>query len=148
MHASMSKKIFAVVFLLMGLSTFIMILGVFGIRRMGDEASGVALRGGRAVSLNLMDRILLEREIALNELLQSESTADKRAILKERMGPEDAKYAQLLERYRAEFAPDAGAIRDERLGKIRKLWDEYSQVSREAAEVSLINSNVEAAGMP
>ncbi len=144
MQASMSKKIFAVVFLLLGLATFIMILGVFGIRRMGDEAGGVARRGGRAVSLNLMDRILLEREIALNDLLQTESTEGKRKILEERMAPEDGKYAQLLERYQADFPAELAAVRDERVGKIHTLWDEYSRVSRETAELSLINSNAEA----
>jgi len=142
MKFSMSQKIFGVVILLLALAAGITALGLYGINRLHDEANGLGRRSGRAVALNLMDRILLEREIAVNDILRSNSVDAKKRIVDERLKAEEAQMEDMLARYRRYFSPAESAMGDERVAEIRRRWKAFVDATLETANLSLVNSNL------
>ncbi len=144
MRLSMSGRIFGVIILLLALALGVMGLGLYSINRLGGEANDLGRRSGRAVTLSLMNRVVLERDIALTDLLRTNDAAAKRDILEKRMAGELGEMDAILAQYATYFAPEEAAVLAERGGEIRKRWQAYVDAGVEAATVSLINSNVEA----
>ncbi len=141
---SMSKKIFSIVIILLLLAVTLTVVALTGIKRLDYQANYLARRSTRLLAASFIDNILLEREVAINEVVRTRDITRRQEIIAKDMAQQEARFVEMLERYRTNFSEQNFKTRDQDVAELRKRWDEYSNLTHESANISLINSSVTA----
>lgn len=140
----MSKKIYAVILLLLVVGVAIMGMGMYSIGRLNGETEALARRAERAVTLNLMDRQFLERGMILNSILRTSDEAVKRSLYEGPMRDADTNMRRYVEHYQKFFSNNMTDEQKRHAPEILTRWDGFVRATDKAAVVSMINSNVRA----
>ncbi len=144
MRMSMSKKIFSVILMLVAVAVILVIIAMYSINAMLVESGNMSRRGNRAIALCLMDRMILDRQLAMNTIIQSNDENEMQSLIDGVMKQSDADMENMVARYATQFRTNASADQLSRPGQIRALWGEYVKVTSEVAALSLENSDARA----
>lgn len=141
MRMSMSKKIFAVVFMLIGVGIILVLLTMYSIDALLDQSGNLSRRGNRAISLCLMDRWILERQVCMNAIIRSSDEKEMRQLIDGQMKQLESHMEETLADYSANFRPDDAENMKTRTARIRSLWQEFVKITNAVSELASENSS-------
>ena len=144
MNISMSKKIYAIVVLLLFLALAIFGIGSYSIYRLNGEVMALSRRAKRANSLNMMDKQILERQIAIISIINSRSEAQMEQVMKERVAHQNEVMQEQMEIFTSNFTSPPTQLQTESAAKITELWKQLGAVAEETAALAIQNSNTKA----
>ena len=141
MRLSMSKKIYGIVALLVFVGLLITGIGLYSINRLTNAIGSISLQSNRALALNNVDKVILNRRIAAVAIIQSTDENEMKKMIDEDLRrTEDAMNGELTFFEKNFNSPPSEAQRDA-LATIKKYWSEYVAVTTQVANLSLENSN-------
>ncbi len=143
MRLSMSKKLYAVVFMLIAIAVILVGIAFYSIQTLLNEGGNVARRASRTLALSLMDRYILERQLAMQDIITDEDEVEMQSIIDTRFRSTEANFAEQLAEYGANFAP-GNTEREARVGRIQSLWNSYVKATADVAALSVENSTAKA----
>lgn len=141
MKISMSKKIFSIIAMLLVLALAIFGLGSYSISLLNSEMASLNRRAKRTVNLNMMDKIVLERQIAMEGLIASNDEKEMEGIFQERIQVQDRLMEEELAKFTDNFSDNLTPEQRERPAAIKRMWEQLNAVYYEAAELARENSN-------
>ncbi|MCC8116531.1 MAG: methyl-accepting chemotaxis protein [Planctomycetes bacterium] len=140
MRLSMSKKLYAVVFLLVIIAVILVGISFYSIRTLLAEGGNVARRASRTLALSLMDRYILERQLAMSDIIANEVEAEMQSIIDTRFKATEDRFAEQLAEYGKNFSPANYSQRDIRQARIQDLWNGYVKATNDVAQLSVEKS--------
>ena len=109
MKLSMSAKIFSVVILLILLAIFITCLGVYSLSAMSTATGRMARLSYRADLLNNMDKEIMLRQMAVDEVLNTNDDETKQNIINGQLRQTAEGMEKDMQAYFAAFPPNAAS---------------------------------------
>ena len=142
MRMSMSAKIFSIIIMLLFLALILGGLGIYSIRSLTEDTVRLGLSANRVAALNTMDRLTLERELAIDVLILSSDENEMKAVIEGEMVQIREQMEKVLQEYATYFEDSAQGRqnRDERVGRIRSLWNAFIEATDQVSELSVENS--------
>ncbi|MCC8179756.1 MAG: methyl-accepting chemotaxis protein [Planctomycetes bacterium] len=144
MRMSMSKKIYAIVVLLVVVTLVIVGIAFYSIDQLGDTTDSLGRLARRSTAASMMDRILLERQIAMQQVVDSTDEAEMQRIIDTEGARTDRDMATQIQNFIDALPPNATQEMRVIPENVRKLWADYSKATLDVAVKSLENSNVRA----
>ncbi|MCC8165880.1 MAG: methyl-accepting chemotaxis protein, partial [Planctomycetes bacterium] len=87
-----------------------------------------------------MDRDILERQLAMSDIIANEDEAEMQAIIDNRFKATERHFAEQLAEYRENFSAKDYPLRDTRVARIQNLWNGYVKATADVAALSVENS--------
>ncbi|MCC8165217.1 MAG: methyl-accepting chemotaxis protein, partial [Planctomycetes bacterium] len=144
MRWSMSRKLYCIFAIMLVLAVVIGVLGLYGVNRLAGAMAQLGQQARRTVSLNVMERINLERWNLTNVIIQSLDENDMRKMIDTDMKRFDDLMQTELATYYDNFPKPVTPAREANVQKVRDLYAAYAKVTRDIAELSFENSNAKA----
>ncbi len=141
---SMSKKIMSVVIMLIVVGVVLIAMSMYSISTLTGISERLSWQGYRALALSLVDRCILERQGAVNQILSSTDEKEMRTLLDGPVKATERNIEQQIALYESNLPPDATDEQKQNPTRIRNMWKTYVDVTQELATISLANSDQEA----
>ncbi len=141
---SMSRKIFCIVGLLVILAAGIMAMGIFSINSLMEDAGNLGLIARRANALNAMDKVVLQRLIAMGDVIDSTDEEEMTRLVDGPLKQTETDLERELAEYETNFPAHVTPELRSYPPKIRSLWVDYVTVTNRVCQLSLQNSNARA----
>ncbi|MCD7895129.1 MAG: methyl-accepting chemotaxis protein, partial [Planctomycetaceae bacterium] len=145
MRWSMSRKLYLIFSIMLVLAVAIGGLGLYGVNRLAGAMTQLGQQARRTVSLNVMERLTLERWNLTNVIIQSLDESAMRTMIDTDLKRFDDLMQAELATYYDNFPKPVTPAREANVQKVRDLYAAYATVTREIAELSYENSNAKAA---
>ncbi len=141
MRLSMAKKIYAIVVLLLVVAFVILGLGVYGMLNMSGVMSAVIRQANRLTNVSTVERIALQRRIAVVAVMNSAHEDAMRALIDNDVKKTEDDMEAELKAYVSNFdsPPTPGQIEFE--SSLRKFWNDYVSVTNSVTALSYQNTN-------
>ncbi|MCD8141336.1 MAG: MCP four helix bundle domain-containing protein, partial [Planctomycetaceae bacterium] len=137
----MSRKIFAIIFLLLVVAIIILGIGIYSIRRLSADMAEIGATSKRNGNLNVMDKVVLNRRIATTSIIQSVDEAEMRRMMDTDFRAIEKEMDDLLATFQSNMSVPPTPRQQEIFNDVRKEWDAYVGVTNQIAELSYQNSN-------
>ncbi len=144
MRMSMAKKIYLIIGLMAVLAAAIAGLGLYGANQMSSAMATIGQQANRTISLNVMDRLTLERWMDTTGVIQSLDEGEMRKMLDTDMKSLEAAMTREIDNYFDNFPKPVTEARQKNVQTIRSLWADYVKVTSQIGELSYENSNEKA----
>ncbi len=144
MKLSMSAKIFSVVILLILLAVFITCLGVYSLSSMSTASGRMARLSRRADLLNNMDKIIMMRQSAVDNIINTTNDEKKQNIINGHLRQTAEDMEKDMQAYFAAFPPNAASGLQTYNQQFKDMWNTYVRVTTEICTISQENSNAKA----
>lgn len=141
---SMKNKIFSVVLLLLVVSATILFLSIYSIRELNDSMGTLGSIALRNNELNNMDKAVLNRRITVDAILSNENEDTIRKLIDEDFKQSENAMDTAISRYESFCDVPPTPLQREVVSTMRSGWNEYVNITLEAANLSFENSNVKA----
>ncbi len=141
MRMSMARKIYSIILVMLIVAVVIVGIGLYSINELTESTAALGRQAKRAVNLNVMDRLVLERRTATTDIIQSvDESVMSNLIQNEMKRIADAMEAE-IQSFHNNFPQPPSPTQITYVETVRKLWNEYEQLTLAAANYSLENSN-------
>ncbi len=145
MRMSMAKKIYLIIAFMVVMAAAIGILGLYSANQLASQMTTLGQQANRTVSLNVIDRITLERRTVTNAVIESVDESRMRELMDKDMKNLEAAMTREIDWYYENYPKPVTPDREATVAEIRKMWGEYVALTNQMAELSYENSNERAA---
>lgn len=142
---SMSRKIFAVIGMLIAISILLVLLALWGLKTVSGASEDLALRANRVLGMTMMDAGLIERRAAVHRIFGSTNESDMQKIFTDELPLIEEKMKNAINLYTDNIPAVRMTEMLPRAQQFANLWEQYATVSKEVADIALLNSNQKAA---
>ena len=136
---SMSKKIFAVVALLVAVAVIISAVSIVSIGSLNENTIALAEQAERGVQMIIIDRATQKRQAATLRTIINTDPARLAAVIKDMYEPTSAEFAEAVAAYKANVPGDADEEMKSRTGILQGLWDAFVKETDATVELAKLN---------
>ncbi len=143
MRMSMAKKIFGIIILLIVVAGIILGIGLYSINTITDSMGRVIRQANRTNAMNAVNITALTRRSAMDAIIR---VTDPKAMadLAKQVQATEAEMENQLAFYKANWSTPPAQSQIEADRDIRSVWNNYVQVTQEAINLTMENTNTEA----
>jgi len=141
---TMSRKIYAIMSLLLGVAVIILGVGIYGIRNVTSTMHTFTRQAKRVSNLDNIDKLTLERRVAVSAIIQSVDETEMKKLIDNDMNTSEQAMDAQLKNYVANFDSPPSPEQVENEKKLRQYWNDYVNVTGEIVGLSYQNTNTKA----
>ncbi|MCC8107551.1 MAG: methyl-accepting chemotaxis protein [Planctomycetes bacterium] len=144
MKMSMSGKIYSIIILLFIVALVILGVGVYAMRNLSTSIGFLGRTANRNASLNSIETITLQRRIATVSIIDTLDESAMRSIMDKDFKQLEQDFTAQMADFEAQCDTPPTPRQTEIATTLRKIWNEYVEVTNQIATLSLENSNYRA----
>ncbi len=140
----LSTKIYLIALILIVVALIIMGIGLYSVNTLSTVIADTTAASRQETTLSQMDRNLMQRVVAIKDILISTDDAEMQKIVDENFAVTDEGLRKAVEEYRSLMPATAPEEMRSRPARILALWDDFAKATTEAAGLSLKNTTNQA----
>ncbi|MDR2392500.1 MAG: methyl-accepting chemotaxis protein [Planctomycetota bacterium] len=140
----MSRKIFLIFSLLVFVTAFVMGMAWYSLVIITEDATALGKLAKRSNALNRMEKIILQRQVAMTAVIDSTDEETMERIIATTLRQLEAGMNAELAAYENNFPPNLTQEMRTYVTRIREMWEKFVTVTNEVCQLSLGNSNAKA----